>query len=115
METFKQLSNLHFTNMLNKLGDDAIIKIPVFNEETQLIEYEDLNIKCLFENPYYLVQNDYTSNLGIETEKPKLVCKAEDVKNVKLNYEVIIDTSHYRIIAFQPDGLGVMNVLLHRV
>jgi len=105
-KSFKEKCNLHFSNMLNILGDKAIITLKSDNST--------LEINCLFENQYFLVE-DTMGDTGISSAKPRLVCKEEDVLNVNIDDLVSIQNTAYKVIELQPDGNGTMNLILNRV
>lgn len=105
-KSFKEKCNLHFSNMLNILGDKATITLKSDNSTFE--------INCLFENQYFLVE-DTMGDTGISSAKPRLVCKEEDVLNVNIDDLVNIDDTNYKVVELQPDGNGTMNLILNKI
>lgn len=105
-KSFKEKCNLHFSNMLNILGDKATITLKSDNSTFE--------INCLFENQYFLIE-DTTGDTGISSAKPRLVCKEEDVLNVNIDDLVNIDDTNYKIVELQSEGNGTMNLILNKV
>lgn len=104
--SFKEKCNYHFSNILDILGDKATI---------ELSDKSIITINCVFENFHHLIDEDAFSEVGIETNKPRLVCKEADVKNVKINDKVFVDNRKYKVVELQPEGTGTINLILNKL
>ena len=101
---FKELCNNHLTNILGRLGDEAVIT---------LADASIINIKCIFENNYLLVEDDY-GEVGVSSAKPRIVCKSNEVSSVANGDQVNIDGVTYKVTEIQPDGNGITNLILQK-
>ena len=83
MVGFKELCNNRLTSILNRLGDEAVIT---------LADTSVLVIKCVFENNYLLVEDDY-GEVGVSSAKPRIVYKSSEVSRVADGDQVSVEAS----------------------
>lgn len=105
MTGFKELCNNRLTSILNRLGDEAVIT---------LADASTINIKCVFENNYLLVEDDY-GEVGVSSAKPRIVCKSSEVSSVAVNDQISIELINYKVTEIQPDGNGITNLILQKL
>jgi len=61
-----------------------------------------------------IFDNQFAEVHGIESMRPIFTCPESDVLNVKHGDELSIDSSSYKVVGTQPDGTGLISLVLEK-
>lgn len=76
----------------------------------------DREVKGMFDEAYVLV--DAGGQAGVEQVGPVFFCRAADLSrevSEDLDARLVLGDRQYRVIERQPDGMGGVRLLLHRI
>jgi len=69
-------------------------------------------INGVFEDEYVEINS---GDVGVEGSGPKFICAAADVSGVKQGDALVINSVSYTVSEVQPDGAGVVELVLRKV
>ena len=61
-----------------------------------------------------ILDSRFLEVFGVESLKPVFICAAEDVTAVQHGDTLAINEINYRVVGSQPDGTGLMDLILER-